>query len=153
MKNLIILTVIFSIFFSCKKPDTSEYMGTLPEIDSSNIENQYPLDGTIWVLLKVTGGYTRETCNDTIIFHKKFYDRVINGKIISNDGYCYSMYKTMDIGNPYNITIHGFSPFGNSNGWSASLNNTFIDEWEIPISTFTNLSTDDKIKASFKRIK
>lgn len=153
MKNIIILTMGVILFFSCKKESVSEYMGVSSEIDSVNTNDNFPLDGTIWVLTKVTKGMSSTKSNDTIIFHKKYYDRVINGIIVFNDGYGYSLYKTMDLGNPYDLTIYGFSPFGNSYAWSASLNNTFIDEYEIPLSTFKNLSTKDEIKASFKRIK
>lgn len=175
MKNLIILSLILTLFFSCEKEDISEYMGVAPVVPIINPSDNFPLDSTIWILTNIVKDSNSIKCNDTIIFHKIFYDMIINGdtisndtlfingydkelvlingNIVSNDSYSYSLHKTMDIGNPYNLTIYGFSPFGNSDAWSTSLNNTFIDEYEIHLTTFKNLSTKDEIKASFKRIK
>ena len=153
MKNIIILTMGFILFFSCKKESVSEYMGVSPEIDSVNTNDNFPLDGTIWVLTKVTKGMSSTKSNDTIIFHKKYYDRVIKGKILSSDTYGYSIVQTNDLGLPYNLTLYGYSPFG-SYGWSALLTPNFINEYEIPLVRFDNIS--DKtlyVTASFKRIK
>lgn len=153
MKNIIILTMGFILFFSCKKESVSEYMGVSPEIDSINISDNFPLDGTIWVISKISKGFQSYEANDTIIFHKKFYDMVINGDIVSNDGYSYSLYKTMDLGNTYDLTIYGYTPFGGY-AWSSSLTQTFIDENKILLVKFNNISTPNLyITASFNRIK
>lgn len=133
-----------------KEVKVSKYMGVT---DDKDYINPNPLDGTKWIISKVTKGFQSYETNDTIIFHKKYYDRVINGKILSSDTYGYSIVQTNDLGLPYSLTLYGYSPFG-SYGWSALLTPNFINEYEIPLVRFDNIS--DKtlyVTASFKRIK
>lgn len=148
MKKIMLIVITIMLLISCEKEEMYTNSGVLPSIEEEKEEPT--LDGTTWVLTKFTKGFVTEYPNDTIKFNNLFYS--INGKE-NTDNYVYRLTGIMDLGNPYNLVLYGFSPFGDNGVWSATIVNTFIDEWEINLTEFTNTkSSVSKIKANFIRI-
>lgn len=147
--NILILTLFIGLI-SCEKEkiDPYEDMGVLPSYTPEKDTDTLKLDGTTWVLTYFQKGFANETPNDTIVF--SMYDYTLNGK--KYDQYNYVLQKTMDLGNPLNLILYGFSPFGDNGIWQTTLVNTFIYEGEINLSVFKN-TNKTTIKATFERIK
>ena len=138
-------------FASCKKTPLDEYTngGVLDNETEEVSDSSDKLNGTTWVLVSFTKGYASSKKNqDTITFNQ--FNYTLNGK--SNDNYRYNLTPTMDLGNPFNFVLYGFSPFGDNGMWSCTIVNTFISEGVINMTEFKNSSNKTIIKANFKKI-
>src|ERR1035437_3473293 len=155
MNNLkgILLFIIGYLFIivSCKKASEYKDMGVLPVIVKDSTNKSFILEGTSWILTSFKKGLSSETPNDTITFSQFNYS--INGKTFSS--YEYILSQTMDLGNPFDLRLYGFSPFGDNGIWQTTIVNTFISEGVINLAEFKNpiSSNTTIIRANFKRIK
>jgi hypothetical protein len=150
MKTILFSFMLVLTIFSCKKDPLNEYndAGVLP----AAIDDRQTLNGTTWVLTHFNKGFVSESPNDTIVFNSA-NTYTLKGK--SNAGYKYMLVKVNQIGNPFNLELYGFSPFGNNGSWGTTIVNSFIDEGEINLAEFKSLYSNNSsvIKADFKRIK
>lgn len=146
---LLFTTLLLSV--SCEKEDFYADGGVAhTNINQDDEFYSSPLNGTTWVLTYLNKGFVTEYPNDTIKFNNLFYS--INGKE-NTDSYVYRLTRIMDLGNPYNLVLYGFSPFGDNGIWSANIINTFIADSVINLTEFSNSSDGvSKIKATFVRI-
>jgi hypothetical protein len=149
MKNLLLISLVL-IFFSCKKESLYKDKGILPVV-TQDTTKQVTLNGTTWVLTNFKKGLSSATPNDTIRFEQ--FNYYVNGKTYST--YEYILSQTMDLGNPFDLRLYGFSPFGDNGIWQTTIVNTFISEGVINLAEFTNPSSQSSviIRANFKRIK
>lgn len=150
MKNLLFISLLILTLVSCKKEPLEEYTngGTLPE--QTDPDKGKVLTGTTWVLTSFTKGFTNYHPNDTIEFVTKTSYK-LNG--VEFESYRYDLTQTNDVGNPFNLILYGFSPFGDNGNWNATLVTSFIAEGKINETVFDNKSSAYSIKANFKKIK
>jgi len=150
MKKIILLFSLFTVLMiSCEKDELYVDCGVYPYNHQDVTTTS--LYGTTWVLTKFVKGFMTESPMDTVIFLTKTY--ILNG--IESDYYTYSLYSTMEIGNPVNLTMLGFSPFGDNGAWSATITRTFIEEGEINVCEFENIygsKNSSVVKANFSKI-
>lgn len=150
---MIITVILLVISSSCKKEELYQNGGVIDNpIDTTTTVKDPTLINTEWVLTYMQKGFSSEKPNDTIDFYKdNLY--TINGKG-DKDYRTFVIYKTMDIGNPYTLSLAGFTPFGGNGYWKGTVPNTFIIDGIIELCEFTTSSTSSTtVRATFKRIK
>jgi hypothetical protein len=149
---MIITVILLVITLSCKKEPLYQNGGVVDNpIDSTSKTKEPTLCETAWVLTYMQKGFSSEKPNDTIYFNYD-YTFVVNN-ITTHDNRRFTLVKTMDIGNPYTLTLMGFSLFGGNGYWKGTVPNTFIDDGIIELCEFTSSSTSTTVRATFKRIK
>jgi hypothetical protein len=150
MKNILLIIVLIISLISCEKDPLSSYTdgGVLPNAT----DNHITLKGTTWVLTHFTKGFVSASPNDTIVFNS-YNTYTLNGRE-NPEAYKYMIVKTGEIGNPANLQLYGFSPFGNNGCWGTTLPNTFVDDGEIILSEFKSAYGNNSsiVKANFIRI-
>lgn len=151
MKSKLLIILMSLYFFSCKKESLYKDMGVLPTIAKDSSNTPLTLNGTTWILTSFKKGFSSSSPNDTITFTQFQYS--VNGKTYGTFKYILS--QTMDLGNPYDLRLYGFSAFGDNGIWETTIVNTFISEGVINLAEFTNSTPSNKtiIRANFKRIK
>ena len=156
MKRFIIILITL-VLFSCERiyvvPHTNGGVFNGPDFDvNSYNESSDRLPGTVWILTyshKVWEGYSQRELF-IIRFSESSDSYELNGK--KHSSYKYKIVKTMDIGNPYNLILYGFSPFGANGVWSGVVPNDFAVQGKLNKIKFKNTSNSELyIIATFER--